>query len=241
MERHFQGAKYDSKLTRKEISALIKAEIKETYPQMDISVTSSSFAGGWSIDLKIKDFGFNPYTEEWITFQKKHKEYNYGTNWSRSMIVYTPKAEKIRQDCDRILNQYNYDDSNPMIDYFSVNYYAHLNIDDGKIFDDYVINNKASKPEKSPVPNGSEKVQGIVVRKNERQQGIEVLFPQKPSDASLAWLKDNKFRWNKPLKLWYVKFSEPLMKKTKDFFQVNNDPEFVGQLIQFKPRLLEVS
>jgi hypothetical protein len=240
MERHFEGAKYDSKLTRKEISALIKAEIKDTYPQMNISVTSSSFSGGWSIDVTIKDFGFNPFTQEWLDVDKR---FNDTTRSWQYIKQYTPRAEKIREDCDRILNQYNYDDSNPMIDYFSVNYYAHLRIDQEHIFHDYVINKKVSKPEKSPVANanGSEKVQDIVVRKNERQQGIEVLFPQKPSDASLAWLKDNKFRWNKPLKLWYVKFSEPLMKKTKAFFKVNNDPEFVGQLIEFKPRLLEVS
>lgn len=238
MERKFEGAKYDSNLPLRQISALIKAEIKQTYPQMEVSIKSNAYSLGWSIDLTIKDFGFNPFTEEWLDVNKR---FNDTTRSWQHIKQYTPRAEKIREDCERILNLYNYDNSNPMIDYFSVNYYAHLRIDQEQIFYDYVINNKASKPEKSPVPNGSEKVQGIVVRKNERQQGIEVLFPQKPSDASLAWLKDNKFRWNKPLKLWYVKFSEPLMKKTKEFFQVNNDPEFVVQLIEFKPRLLEVS
>lgn len=40
---------------------------------------------------------------------------------------------------------------------------------------------------------------------NSERNGIEITFPEKPSQTTLSTLKQNGFRWHKQKKLWYAK------------------------------------
>lgn len=48
------------------------------------------------------------------------------------------------------------------------------------------------------------------VRRNEEHNGIEVVFPVRPSEDVLGALKSMGFRWSRPQGLWYAKYSDGL-------------------------------
>ncbi|MCU7522713.1 MAG: hypothetical protein HF312_21070 [Ignavibacteria bacterium] len=48
----------------------------------------------------------------------------------------------------------------------------------------------------------------IATRRNEEHNGIEIIFPGKPSAAVLSELKENGWRWSKFQGLWYNRYSE---------------------------------
>jgi hypothetical protein len=56
---------------------------------------------------------------------------------------------------------------------------------------------------------------GVVIRKNEEHNGIEIKFQGRPADSVLNWLKANRFRWSKFQKIWYAKFSEALFQQAQ--------------------------
>lgn len=49
----------------------------------------------------------------------------------------------------------------------------------------------------------------IVVTRNREQNGIEIRFSRKPSEAVRAALKAHGFRWSGRQSLWYARYSEP--------------------------------
>jgi len=51
------------------------------------------------------------------------------------------------------------------------------------------------------------------IRHNKELDGIEVIFPEKPSQSILDTLRDNGFRWSRFNKLWYTKYNEDLLYK----------------------------
>lgn len=62
MSNKITGAKYDSSLSRKEISKLVKTEILEKFPNINVSVKIESYTGGGSVNVVLKDIGFKPFT-----------------------------------------------------------------------------------------------------------------------------------------------------------------------------------
>jgi hypothetical protein len=51
---------------------------------------------------------------------------------------------------------------------------------------------------------------GIVVRKNEEKNGIEISFSSKPDDTIIELLKMTGFRWSRFSKVWWVKHTDEL-------------------------------
>lgn len=49
------------------------------------------------------------------------------------------------------------------------------------------------------------KVDGVTVRENEERDGVEIVFPAKPSDEVRERMKALGFRWSRPQGLWYAK------------------------------------
>lgn len=49
------------------------------------------------------------------------------------------------------------------------------------------------------------KVDGVTVRENEERDGVEIVFPAKPSDEVRERMKALGFRWSRPQSLWYAK------------------------------------
>lgn len=56
------------------------------------------------------------------------------------------------------------------------------------------------------------------ISKNEKQNGIEIKFPGKPDDATLAKLHSWGFRWARFNKVWYKRYSDSMMEEVKDYF-----------------------
>ena len=121
------GNKYNKDLDLKEISKEIRKDIKKTFgKEVKASVTSSRFAGGWGIDVKIKDIGFNPFSKE---FLDNYEEINKAPWEFRDVKRYNDKALSILKEIEGIHDSYNFDGSDTQVDYFHVNYYGHVKFD----------------------------------------------------------------------------------------------------------------
>lgn len=62
--------------------------------------------------------------------------------------------------------------------------------------------------EVSPDPEANGAIDGVVIRRNDVQNGIEVVFPDKPDQSIIEKLKSLGFRWSRANSLWYTKYSE---------------------------------
>lgn len=113
----------------KEISKLIKNELSIYYPEWQFSVKISRFSGGESINVNILDIPYNPYSESVDNLLKNNLKIPYNRTEEYYNKLYLKDIEKIKT----IINQYNYDDSNSMVDYFDKRYYSHLNLDEHSI------------------------------------------------------------------------------------------------------------
>jgi curved DNA-binding protein CbpA len=134
------GRNYDSELTTKEITALIRKYVKEVFPECKFSVTFSTFSGGSSISVTLVK---GPYrlckTFEELTDKELYDNtwsynYQYGhttTDQDKERFMrtcYTEDIQRIMRDVQEAVNSYRYDDSDGMIDYFCTNFYSHVEV-----------------------------------------------------------------------------------------------------------------
>ena len=129
-----EGAKYQATkdLTITEITKLIRDEIKEKYPTKKgykFSVIKEHYC---AIRIYVK-------ASPQALFVKKYAElslsgdwqalYNYKDGYGWRERTYSEFGLKLLDDLKRIGEQYNFDDSDAMIDYFHNNYYLNVDID----------------------------------------------------------------------------------------------------------------
>ena len=111
------GADYDGSLDVKDIAKLIRKALKVELPGFKFSVNINRYSGGASINANLVDvpayFVMAEYSEKAAAM--------YGE--SRA-IVYSKALSDVLKKAEEIADRWNYDDSNSMVDYFSVNYYA---------------------------------------------------------------------------------------------------------------------
>lgn len=69
------------------------------------------------------------------------------------------------------------------------------------------------------------------IRHNVERNGIEVLFPSKPSEETREWLKQHGFRWSKFQGLWYGRFSPDQMEEVQTALQPKG-PEAVAAEVE---------
>lgn len=81
---------------RKEIARRVRTHLKSRFPMVKISVTKDDFAGGGSIDGRIK-----------------------AAPWAKD----SEEMQSILNYCDKYLNAFNYDNSDSYSDYWDVNFY----------------------------------------------------------------------------------------------------------------------
>ena len=121
----WKGPRYEEvrkkHLSTTEIAKLIRKDIKKKYPNLKTSVKTEYFTGGSSIDVQIKDFGFNPINptynpDEWI-----------GGDYRNPM--YTPRALKIMEEIKKIGNKYRYEDIDSMTDYHATSFFWNVDVD----------------------------------------------------------------------------------------------------------------
>ncbi len=136
-QNKFTGSKY--KLTQNlktaEIAKLVKKELDILHGDYaKFSVTSDLFAGGSSIRVEILNFTkFNPFTEEYTQSLLNNEPYEiFRGSYNRQPA---PKKtneqfEKFINEVNKVLNQYNFDDSDSQTDYYHVNYYSSVVFDE---------------------------------------------------------------------------------------------------------------
>lgn len=112
MSFKFEGSKYKETkgLDIAEIAKLVRAEIKEKHPGIKTSVRIERYAGGRSLNVEIKGVPFK--------------------------ILSTPEGQRysllandLKKSIEGIVNQYNFDNSDSMTDYFHVRFYTHIEFD----------------------------------------------------------------------------------------------------------------
>jgi len=129
----FEGSKYQTtrNLTTSETAKLIRQEINEKYSKKDgwkISVRTKLFAGGSSIDVWVVDTKIKVFQDDYAKLEiAKDWEGIRSIRWENQ--GYTEEFNKVLKDLEAIVNQYNYDDSDSMTDYFNVGFYSSVGID----------------------------------------------------------------------------------------------------------------
>ena len=125
------GDKYEVNKNRSTvgIAKLIREDIKQhiingCLPEGKYSVRSKYFSGGSSIDIQVSKLDHAVYTDEYINCVKNNLPVR---EWPR--CGYTVLAKNVLDTLKAIANQYNYDGSEIMVDYFDVNFYFHANFD----------------------------------------------------------------------------------------------------------------
>jgi len=110
-----EGSKYQQvkNLDIKEIAKLIRNDLKK-FKDCKFSVSIQRYAGGRSVHIKLMN------CSTISKFVKIDRDNDY-----LSLSFSKDFAKKI----DEIVNQYNFDKSHAMSDYFHVNFYSHINID----------------------------------------------------------------------------------------------------------------
>ncbi|MCR4330240.1 MAG: hypothetical protein NUV65_06885 [Candidatus Roizmanbacteria bacterium] len=120
------GSKLDTKLSTTEEAKLIRADIKEAVktgllPKAKYSVRTKYFSGGSSIDVRISDVKTPIINLDWIERVMTEAHWQYNTP---ACMKYTDTGRSILWTVEAIVNQYNFDKSEPMVDYFFVNFYS---------------------------------------------------------------------------------------------------------------------
>lgn len=105
---HTVGSNYKSRLSTKEIAAIVKRELCRRFPSTRWSVTSDYLA----VEVRLKSGPYeNNQTEDF-------------REWENT----SPELSAIIEYAEKLLNSYNWDDSNPYADYSSQNFYGSVKL-----------------------------------------------------------------------------------------------------------------
>lgn len=119
------GKHYDRNLGTKEIAAILREYLKAAHPECKFSVTRDYN----KITISLMAAPFAAFTEEAgpDALRTQHQQTSHSHDHSGGNR-YTHEANMIMLDAVRFLNQYRYNDSDAMIDYFNTNFYIHTQI-----------------------------------------------------------------------------------------------------------------
>lgn len=123
----------------REIAKTIRQELKKAHPECKFSVRIERFAGGSAIDVSLMSGPFQPFILEGkmrgqVTPYRDAGFYDYAEMHNGTL---TEEAYNVLSSAVEIGNAENWNNSNPMIDYFDVNYYFSIRV--GKWDCDYEV------------------------------------------------------------------------------------------------------
>lgn len=132
----WKGSNYDRILSLKEIANIIRAYVKSVYPEFKFSITTHYASMCQSLDVAIVQGDCEAYKkpDEWTQEEQSEatqqifrwEAYHYTQEQIEKMkqtLFMTDRVKAVKEDVDRLVNSYNYDDSDGMIDYFDCNFY----------------------------------------------------------------------------------------------------------------------
>lgn len=141
-----EGELYDTNMSRKEAAQLLRKRLKKEFPQIKVAVRMNN---GRAINVFIRSVPFQVYSTPYL-LAKKSNDY---TNYNAYIKQYTPnyiainekgehvtverptcpeftlQGEKLLRKLEVIANEYRYDDSDLMTDYFETNFYIFIKYD----------------------------------------------------------------------------------------------------------------
>ncbi len=126
MSNKTYNAKYDPKLSVKEIAVRIRADIKEEIARGNIPAIKTSVRSDRNaIDVTIVSWphDFQVANPERVIHDHLHPN-RPGFVDERVLPLHTEEAQALHKHIERLRNAYNYDGSDPMTDYSDVNYYG---------------------------------------------------------------------------------------------------------------------
>lgn len=145
----WEGKNYDHNLDLKEIAKRLKIQLKKEYPKCKFSVQIQRYSMGQSLHISLMEAPFKAIicdrVREWdgrqAIYVKKPNEnnhaqisqYNFGSDYETekgviSGTLLTKQAWECIKRASELASNFNFDDSDGMIDYFHTNFYLHLNI-----------------------------------------------------------------------------------------------------------------
>ena len=150
-------------LSTTQIAKEIRHRLAQKLPSCKFSVTTQLYSGGSSITISLTESHYNAIKRfedisETALIQKQANRYDletikqvqnskyhqlnhfqslepYNPNTWNNGVFLTEKGHRIFNEAVKIAEEYNYDNSDAMTDYFDVNFYLHLEI--GKWDKDY--------------------------------------------------------------------------------------------------------
>jgi len=128
-----QGSNYNSKLSLKDIAKLIRGQLKKEFPTCKFSVVTEYYSMGCSLHVSLMESPFKVSKDENFNGHLQLNEYQFINESEVERQInngykITPQLFYIMNKVVYIINSYNYNDSDPQIDYFDTNFYLHLNV-----------------------------------------------------------------------------------------------------------------
>ena len=118
-EYRWKGRNYTGQ-SSPEITELVRAWLKETYPRYTFSVRRDGYS---SILVRLMKADFEAFTKESGKVQGDINHYNIQASDSL-----TDRAKEVMTNVRDFVMSYNFDESDPMTDYFHTNFYLTLGI-----------------------------------------------------------------------------------------------------------------
>ncbi len=149
------GCLYDPARSIKDVAVEVRRQLANYYPTKD----------GYKFSVRMSHYNYIQVTIMRVPFKvvnPKHNPRLYKPYASEREPRYTPAGEELLKQVKAILEAYNYNDSDAMTDYFSVNFYSGVSYDttiEKQESDDIAI--KAFIPEP-----GSEGSRWVKVKRN---------------------------------------------------------------------------
>jgi len=136
----FEGANYSKveDLPLKEIAKIIRTELKQ-FKDCKFSVTCQNYSGGSSLSIGIKP-DFKVFSDTYELFRSTVTDLlfidwlreNYLEPYNIQEQMYTLRASEVLKKVKKIVESYNYDDSDSMTDYFNCGFYLHIDFLEGE-------------------------------------------------------------------------------------------------------------
>lgn len=179
---NFVGSNY-SGLSTKDTAKEIRSHLKKQFPEVKFSVTSDRN----SIDITIKS---SPYCNEKL-------EYSYElscTDYREYEKEHNKELLSIMDYCNKLLNSYNFDDSDTMSDYFHTHFYSHTTIDydytqteqTESVKNDIVdFRNKLIEDAKAEEERKEKEYQEMEIKRAEQQKQYEIRMEQEKKDIEV--------------------------------------------------------
>lgn len=121
MTYKFQGENYNQDLSVKDITRILREDIKKKYPEIKVSVRKVDYS---AIRVSLMQAPFEVFINDGDNI--KHAPVNH--YYIKEDKKITDKAKEVLSYITKLANSFNFDDSDVMTDYFHSNFYFQLEI-----------------------------------------------------------------------------------------------------------------